>query len=99
MLAVHARGVCEQFTVDQCGALHRNESTFRLLSHRRGARCACRRWRNDMTNEERHKKPDQPATEKEGRQVQREHHKPDHGKDDREIANEKAKKPQMDRNS
>lgn len=47
-----------------------------------------------MTHEERHKKPEQPSTKKEGTQVQRGHHKPDHGKDDREIKNEEAKKPE-----
>ena len=46
-----------------------------------------------MTPEERHAKPDQTPREKQDTQVQREHRKPDHGKDERETANEKAKKP------
>lgn len=50
-----------------------------------------------MTNRERHNKPDQPANDDEqDTQVQREHHKPDHGKDDREVRNEQAKKPSHD---
>jgi len=45
-----------------------------------------------MPNEERHNKPD--ATDKKvGTQVQREHHKPDHGKDEIERAKERAQKP------
>lgn len=51
-------------------------------------------WRSRMTHEERHNKPDQTTKEKKETQGQREHHKPDHGKDEREVVNEKAKKPE-----